>query len=242
MVCLHKLMGVELKMSSAYHPETDGSTERANRTSIEFAINSARSESTGYAPFFLNTGRMPRIMIWDNPTVDEYPGVRAYAQKMKYAIMSAHDSIIAARVKQTRDANRRRRPAPFAEDDLVYVSTKNMSRILRDFRNSSYTVALPSSLKRRGIHDVFHASLLQVHEPNDDRLFPGRLDNQVAELEDQDGEWAIDRIASHRGTRDEAIFEAVWKSGDRTLRLWEWPVLPTYPQVRVRLLPTLNFS
>src|SRR5262245_34458123 len=29
---LHKLMGVELKMSSAYHPETDGSTERANRT------------------------------------------------------------------------------------------------------------------------------------------------------------------------------------------------------------------
>ena len=29
---LHKLMGVELRMSSAYHPETDGSTERANRT------------------------------------------------------------------------------------------------------------------------------------------------------------------------------------------------------------------
>ncbi|KAI9070206.1 hypothetical protein FKP32DRAFT_1542469, partial [Trametes sanguinea] len=30
---------------------------------IEFAINLARSESTGYAPFFLNTGRMPRPMI-----------------------------------------------------------------------------------------------------------------------------------------------------------------------------------
>ena len=29
---LHKLIGVELRMSSAYHPESDGSTERANRT------------------------------------------------------------------------------------------------------------------------------------------------------------------------------------------------------------------
>jgi hypothetical protein len=65
---LHKLMGVELKMSSAYHPETDGSTEHTNHMvtqmlrqcvspdqkdwviklpAIEFVINSARSESTG---------------------------------------------------------------------------------------------------------------------------------------------------------------------------------------------------
>ncbi|KAF8814452.1 hypothetical protein BYT27DRAFT_7062495, partial [Phlegmacium glaucopus] len=35
----------------------------AKLPAIEFAINSARSESTGYAPFFLNFGRMPRSMI-----------------------------------------------------------------------------------------------------------------------------------------------------------------------------------
>ena len=77
---LHKLIGSKLQMSSAYHPQTDGATERANRTitqmirqcihpnqkdwvtklpAIEFAVNSARSASTGYAPFFLNFGRMP---------------------------------------------------------------------------------------------------------------------------------------------------------------------------------------
>ncbi|TFK79824.1 hypothetical protein K466DRAFT_462301, partial [Polyporus arcularius HHB13444] len=55
------------------------------------------------------------------------PGVRAYAQRVKNAIMSAHDSILAARVKQTRDANRRRRPSPFEVNDLVYISTKNLA-------------------------------------------------------------------------------------------------------------------
>ena len=59
-------------MSSAYHPELDSSTERANRTvtqmlrqyigntqkdwvsklpTIEFAINLAQSETTGYSLF-----------------------------------------------------------------------------------------------------------------------------------------------------------------------------------------------
>ena len=123
---LYKLIGTTLKMSSAYHPQTDGSTERANRTvtqmlrqcisldqkdwvgklpTIQFAINSACSASTGYAPFFLNNGRMPRAMIWNSAEPTEYPNIRVFAQKKKLALMSAHDSIIAARVKQTRDAN-----------------------------------------------------------------------------------------------------------------------------------------
>ncbi|KAF9471025.1 hypothetical protein BDN70DRAFT_768110, partial [Pholiota conissans] len=88
-------------------------------------INSARSESTGYAPFFLNTGRMPRSMIWDSADKSEYPSVRNFALQRKLAIIAAHDCILAARVKQTHDANKRRRPAPFTEGDLVYLSTKN---------------------------------------------------------------------------------------------------------------------
>ncbi|KIY61552.1 hypothetical protein CYLTODRAFT_362726, partial [Cylindrobasidium torrendii FP15055 ss-10] len=92
---------------------------------IEFAINLARSETTGYSPFFLNSGRMPRTMIWNNASSDEFPGVRVFAQGIKNAVMQAHDNILNARVKQTRDANRHRRDVPFKEGDKVYLSTKN---------------------------------------------------------------------------------------------------------------------
>lgn len=142
----HRLIGVELQLSTAYHPQTDGATERANHTitqmlrqcvspsqkdwalklpGIEFAMNCARSDTTGFSPFFLNYGRIPDPMVWDKSS--DYPGVRVFAQRIKDAIMSAHDSIIAARVKQTKEANKHRRPAPFTKGDLVYLSTENLS-------------------------------------------------------------------------------------------------------------------
>ena len=249
---LHRLIGTKLRLSSAYHPQSDGSTERANRTitqmlrqcvnlnqkdwvtklpAIEFAINSARSESTGFAPFFLNFGRMPRSMLWTHNPSTEFPAVRTFALQKKLAIMAAHDSILAARVKQTRDANRKRRDAPFKTGELVYLSSKNISfakglarklipkfigpyKVLQDFGNASFRLDLPPHLKRRGVHDVFHSSLLREHIPNDDRLFPGRMDTQVGDTPETEGEWVVERILSHAGARKDSVFEIKWKSGD----------------------------
>ena len=66
-------------------------------------------------------------MIWDSASNNEYPSVRDFALQKKLALMSAHDSIIAAWVKQTRDANRKRQAIPFQLNDLVYLSNKNIS-------------------------------------------------------------------------------------------------------------------
>ena len=150
----------------------------AKLPAIEFAINLARSESTGFAPFFLNTGRMPCSMLFNFPIAkNEYPSVRNFAIQKKIALMSAHDSIIAAQVKQTRNANRKHRVEPFTKGDLVYLSTKNLTfpkglarklipkfigpyKILEDFGNHSFQLELTPSLRKRGVHNVFHVLLL----------------------------------------------------------------------------------
>lgn len=247
---LNELTGTELRMSSSFHPQSDGATERANRTmtqmlrqcvepgqsnwliklpAIEFAMNSASSQTTGYAPFVLNNGRMPRSMLWNAES--EFPGVRRFAQQTRDAILAAHDSIIAARVKQTVLANKKRRQAPFTKGDFVYLSTKNLSlpkgrarklapkfigpyRITEDHKNNSFKLDLPSELKRRGVHPSFHASLLRIHNPNDDKRFPGRQVNQISGL-GQTEEWAVDRIKTHQGKGRESLFLLVWKSGDK---------------------------
>jgi hypothetical protein len=75
-------LGIHLKPSSAYHPETDGQTERINSgieqylrsfmnfhqndwvdwlPIAEFAQNNVSSETTGVSPFFANYGFHPRL-------------------------------------------------------------------------------------------------------------------------------------------------------------------------------------
>ncbi|OJT02036.1 Retrovirus-related Pol polyprotein from transposon 17.6 [Trametes pubescens] len=250
---LHELLGTELRLSSAYHPQTDGMTERANRTmtqmlrqcvqadqkdwamrlpAVELALNMARSDTTGFSPFYLNYGQMPRSLVWSNES--EYPGVQAFAQRMKDAIMAAHDAIITARVDQVTQANRRRCPASFQVNDLVYLSTKNLSlpkgrarklvpKYLGPFRilsviteGATYRLELPKELRARGIHDAFHASLLRPHFPNDDRRFPGRQFHQLPHFGEQPREWAVDRILSHSGRGSDAEFEVQWTTGDVT--------------------------
>ena len=79
---LCKLLGIKQAFSSAYHPQTDGQTERTNRvmqdvlrhyvapdgkdwdthlSMAEFAVNNAYHASIQSTPFFLNYGRHPRV-------------------------------------------------------------------------------------------------------------------------------------------------------------------------------------
>ena len=233
---LHSLLNVELRLSSAFHPQTDGATERANKTmtqmlrqcvslkqkdwvvklpAIEFAMNSARSSTTGFTPFYLNYGRNPSPMIWKGEEV--YPGVRMFTENMKNTIMSAHDAIIASHVSQTIQANKRRTPATYKEGDLVYLSTKNItmpkgracklspkylgpfpiSKVIKE--GATYQLELSDELTKCGINRSFHASLLRPHVPNDNRRFPGRMPVQIPGFGEKPDEWIVDQILTHHG-------------------------------------------
>jgi hypothetical protein len=136
--------------------------------------------------------------------------------------------------KQVRNANRKQQLTPFKEGDLVYISTRNMSipkgfarklslkfigpyPITGDFGNSSYHLELSPNLRRKGVYDVFHASLLKIHVPNNDQLFLGWSDNQVFDSLRSVNEWAVDKILDHSGQGASTQFKILWKTGDR---LW----------------------
>lgn len=176
---------------------------------IELAMNMARSETTGFSPFFMNYGQMQCSLVWTSES--EYPGVQVFAQQMKEAIMTAHDAIIEACVGQVVQVNKHRRPASFTKGDLVYLSTKNLSlpkghtqklvpKYLGPFRISrvlvegaTYQLDLSDEMKARGLNNAFHASLLRPHFANDDRRFPGRQYHQLPGFGKQPREWAVDR-------------------------------------------------
>lgn len=89
-------------------------------------------------------------------------------------------------------------------------------QITEDFGNNSFRIDLPDNLKSRGVHDVFHLSLLRIHIANNDRKFPGRRDNQIPEFGGSGREWAVDKITCHRGSHSNAEFEVQWTAGDRS--------------------------
>lgn len=145
---LTSLLSVSHALSSAYHPQTDGQTERANRvleemlrayvgpmqndwdqmlSMAEFAVNSAWHESTQTSPFFLNYGRHLQT-----PATHGLPNVRApaaaeMAEKIQDGIERAKRALEAAQRRQKRYADTRRSEASFQEGEEVLLSTINLN-------------------------------------------------------------------------------------------------------------------
>ena len=146
-------LGSKLKMSTAYHPQTDGRAERSNafmtellRTAtninnsraweealdmVEFAINNAPSKSTGISPFYAVYGIHPKtpfdIMLSSLEPPPEVPSVFE-----KVAVLQAIHTICADQVRrqrhlQTAYEQRKRRTETFVQGEEVLLSTRNLT-------------------------------------------------------------------------------------------------------------------
>jgi transposase InsO family protein len=58
---LHKLLGIKLQASTAYHPETDGSSERSNRTAIQALRNYVNRRQTDWADHLIHVDRHEQL-------------------------------------------------------------------------------------------------------------------------------------------------------------------------------------
>jgi hypothetical protein len=150
---LHKLTGVKLKLSSAYHPETDGSSERTNKTinqciryhvrrnqtgwvralpRVRFDIMNSVNASTGFSNFQIRLGRSPRLIppIVPNTLTTATSDKEDTAQALKIIsqietdVAEAKDNLLQAKVFQAHYANLNRSPdIPFVVGDQVMLST-----------------------------------------------------------------------------------------------------------------------
>jgi hypothetical protein len=146
---LQEKLGTALAMSTAHHPETDGQTERANKTlkemlrscvsarrddwderlaMVEFAYNDSVNASTGFSPFYLNLGRHPRVP-WDleRPSAaGSSEAADTFAERMRLVVGSAKANLAAAQERMARQADRHRRDHKFAVGDLVWLSSAHL--------------------------------------------------------------------------------------------------------------------
>jgi hypothetical protein len=186
---------------------------------------------------------MPTLTRIGNITDSNVPGVRIFAQNALDNLLCAHDAVIASRITQTYQANKRRRDEsssskfPFKEGDLTYLLTQNLAlpkgrarkllpkyigpyKILKTTQdNSTVNLELSDELKARGIHPTFHTSLLKPFVANDDTLFPHRDPKLFYDFGlPDDTEWVVDEINAHKWTGNRIDFQVKWSLGDTT---WE---------------------
>ncbi|GBE87762.1 Transposon Ty3-G Gag-Pol polyprotein [Sparassis crispa] len=178
---LHRFLGAKLLMSTSFHPQTDGLSERTIQSipMVEFVLNSATSATTGFAPFELNYGYLPR-MIGGLHGTTKFVGMQEFAQRALANLEMVHDAIIESCTHQTFQANKLQQKEPeFMTGSKVYLSTQNLAlpkgrarKLMPKFigpyeitdvhaATSNYTLEFLQELKDRRILPIFHVSLLR---------------------------------------------------------------------------------
>lgn len=145
---LNKSIGIKTKLSTTYHPQTDGQMKRVNQEieqylrlfishhqddwvdllpSAEFSYNNKISASTQMTPFVANTGRNPRMGFKPTrPSTVEAAG--DIITRMKKVHEETQSALVKAQDEMKRFADQKRGDAPvYKIEDKVWLSTKNLA-------------------------------------------------------------------------------------------------------------------
>ena len=236
---LCKQLGIKQNISTAYHPRTDGQSERTNQwleqylrfwvnerqdnwnlylPIAEFTHNNWPNEATGQSPFFLLMGHNPRA-DW-NSTPSPMPQVALRLDQFKQAREHAQKQIIKAQKSWVSHKD----TPKFQIGDRVWLEGRHLrthqpSAKLAPKRHGPFQIVqVMSPVNYRlelptkwSIHDVFHIDLLT---PYRETSFHGpNFPRPPPELIDGEEEYEIEKILDQRqfGRTRRKQFLIKWK-------------------------------
>ncbi|GJW60947.1 putative reverse transcriptase domain-containing protein [Tanacetum coccineum] len=175
-------LGTSLDMSTAYHPETDGQSERTIQTLedmlracvidfgngwvkhlplVEFSYNNSYHASIKAAPFEALYGRKCRSPVcWAEVGQVQLTGPEL-VQETTERIIQVKQRMQAARDRQKSYANLKRKPMEFQVGDKVMLKVSGAV---------AYKLELPQELSR--VHNTFHVSNLKKCYSDDPLVVP----------------------------------------------------------------------
>ncbi|GLB34315.1 putative retrotransposable element tf2 155 kda protein type 1-like [Lyophyllum shimeji] len=167
---LYRLLGIKLSTSTAYHPQSDGQTERVNQEleqylrvfcnerqddwddllpEAEFQYNNHVHSATKFTPFMLDTGRNPRMGFEPRPLNSNNETANEFFERMKLAQEEAKAALAKAKDDMARYYDQRRIPAPeYKPGDRVYLDASDI-QTTRPSKKLSHRYLGPYTIERQ---------------------------------------------------------------------------------------------
>jgi hypothetical protein len=246
-VCSYSL--IKRRMSTAFHPQTDGQTEILNRIlenylraytsleqmnwaqllpSAEFAYNNSKNTTTQTTPFMALYGYNPelRVDVEDNVIEGEIPAAKDRIQRLEELRKRLKEEYLKAQERQAKYYNQRHQEKLFKRGDLVKLSTRNLR--LKDKKLQPRWVG-PFRITERIGSQAYRLALPQKYSRLHD-VFPVQfLEDFYArnkqdllpmpELEDDD-EWEIEEIKGKAYFDKKLHFLVKWKGWPSEYNQW----------------------
>jgi hypothetical protein len=246
---LTRILHYDVCLSTTYHPQTDGQTERANQevetylrifcannphkwskflTSAEFTHNSIPHSSTRVSPFSLTLGYEPRAYPPLGKTfLPALEGRLSSLESARKEALVVHET--ACQIITERSS---RKFSPWKVGDKIWLEATNLripypSRKLVLKRHGPFEIAqVLSPLMYRlrlpptwKIHDVFHTHLLPSYRQTETHG-PSFL-KPPPDVIDNEEEYEVDHIVSHKGSPGRRLYLTAWKGYPSSENTWE---------------------